>query len=120
LGTALYRAGQFDEAAKQLEDALERYPIGPPLANYSINSLRLRLAMTKWQRGQRDAARELLSKTLPAIEEEMQTPTCLWNRRALLELWRGESQALIGPKEADEAVENESRSKDERSSGVME
>jgi hypothetical protein len=38
----------------------------------------------------------------------MQTPTTSWNRRALLALWRGEAQALIGPKEADEAVENES------------
>jgi tetratricopeptide (TPR) repeat protein len=112
LGTALHRAGQFEQAAEQLENALELYPSGPPLANYSINSLRLRLAMTKWQLGQRDAARELLSKTLPAIEEEMQIPTCLWNRRALLELWRGEAQALIGPKEADEAVENE-RTNDE-------
>jgi hypothetical protein len=110
LGTALHRASQFDEATKQLEDALELYPSGPPLANYSVNSLRLRLAMTKWQFGQRDAARELLSKTLPAIEEEMQTATCQWNRRALLELWRGEAQALIGPKEADEAVENEPHS----------
>jgi tetratricopeptide (TPR) repeat protein len=106
LGTALYRAGHFEQAAKQLEDARELYPSGPPLAAYSINSLHLRLAMTKWQLGQRDAARELLSKTLPAIEEEMQT--CLWNRRALLELLRGEAQALIGPKEADEAVESES------------
>jgi serine/threonine protein kinase len=112
LGTALSRAGHFEQAAKQLEDALELYPSRPPLAAYSINSLRLRLAMTKWQLGQRDAARELLSKTLPAIEEEMQIPTCLWNRRALLELWRGEAQALIGPKEADEAVENE-RTNDE-------
>jgi tetratricopeptide (TPR) repeat protein len=107
LGTALHRAGQLQLAAEQLENALELYPSGPPLANYSINSLRLRLAMTKWQLGQRDAARELLSKTLPAIEEEMQTPTCLWNRRALLELWRSEAKALIGPKEADKAVENE-------------
>jgi tetratricopeptide (TPR) repeat protein len=107
LGTALYRARQFDEAAKQLEDALELYPSGPPLGTPSINYVHLRLAMTKWQLGQQDAARQLLAETLPDVEKELQTPTTLWNRRALHELWRGEAQALIGPKEADEAVENE-------------
>ncbi len=107
LGTALHRAGQFEQAAKQLENALELYPSGPPLRSHSINLLKLRLAMTQWQLGQRDAARELLSKTLPAIEEEMQTPTCLWITRAMLELLRAEAVALIGPKKAEGAVEND-------------
>jgi tetratricopeptide (TPR) repeat protein len=105
LGTALSRAGQFDEAAKQLEDALELYPSDASRSNYSINSLRLRLAMTKWQLGQQDAARELLAETLPKVEAELQSPTTMWNRRAFLELLRDEATALI--EQADEAVENQ-------------
>jgi tetratricopeptide (TPR) repeat protein len=105
-GAALHRAGQFQQAAEQLEKALALYPSGPPLRSHSNNLLKLRLAMTKWQLGQRDAARELLSNTLPAIEEEMQTPPCLWVTRASLELLRGEAQALIVPNEADKAMEN--------------
>jgi serine/threonine protein kinase/Tfp pilus assembly protein PilF len=109
LGAALYRAGQFDEAAKQLKKAIELYPSSPPLPKHSINSVRLLLAMTKWQLGQQDAARELLAETLPAVEEEVQKPTTKWNRRAALDMLRGEAKALIGPKEADEAVESEIR-----------
>jgi serine/threonine protein kinase/Tfp pilus assembly protein PilF len=112
LGVALYRAGQFDEAAKQLEKAIELYPSGPPLPTHSINSTRLLLAMTKWQLGQQDAARELLSETLPAVEEEVQKLTTKWNRRASLELLRGEAEALIKVTETSKALENE-RTNDE-------
>jgi serine/threonine protein kinase len=105
LGTALYRAGQFDKAANQLEDALELYPSDASRSNYSINSLRLRLAMTKWQLGQQDAARQQLAEALPSLEAELQSPTTMWNRRAFLELQRDEATALI--EQADEAVENQ-------------
>jgi tetratricopeptide (TPR) repeat protein len=112
LGRALLRAGQYDEAAKQLEKAIELYPSGPPLRTHKINPIKLRLAMTKWQLGQRDAARELLSETLPAVEEARQNPITKWNSRAEIDLVLGEAKALIGPKEADEAVESE-RTNDE-------
>jgi serine/threonine protein kinase len=107
LGIAYYRAGQFEQAAKQLENAIDLYPSDPPLGTHSINSLHLLLAMTKWQLGQQDAARELLSESLPAVEEERQNPTSVWNRRATLELLHGEAKALIGPTETNEAVEIE-------------
>jgi tetratricopeptide (TPR) repeat protein len=110
LGAALHRAGQFELAAKQLEKAIELYPSGPPLRSHKINSIKLRLAMTKWQLGQHDAARELLSKTLPDVEAELQNPISKWNSRATLEMMRAEAKALIGPKEEDEAVENEPHS----------
>ena len=69
--------------------------------------------MTQWQLGQRDVARQLLAETLPAVEEELQSPSNTWTRRATLEILRSEAEALIEPKEADEAVENERRTSDE-------
>jgi tetratricopeptide (TPR) repeat protein len=118
LGAALHRAGQFDEAAKQLEKAIELYPSGPPLRTHKISSKRLLLAMSKWKLGQRDAARELLSKTLPAVEAERQNPTSKWNSRATLELLRDEATALI--EQGDEAVENKPRPDNERPSNPVE
>jgi serine/threonine protein kinase len=120
LGKALQRAGQYEQAAKQLEKAIELYPSGPPLRTHKINSIKLLLAMTKWQLGQQDAARELLSKTLPAVEAELQNPTTKWNVRASIALLRGEAKALIGPNEADEAVENENRPDNELPSNPVE
>jgi hypothetical protein len=51
--------------------------------------------MTKWQLGQQDEARRLLAETLPAVEEELQSPTSGWNRRATLEILRHEAESLI-------------------------
>jgi tetratricopeptide (TPR) repeat protein len=106
LGKALRRAGQYKQAAIQLEKAIELYPSGPPPRTTKINAVKLQLAMTKWQLGQRDAARELLSKTLPAVEAKLQNPTTEWIDRASIELVCGEAIALIEPKKANEAVEN--------------
>ena len=63
----------------------------------SINSPRMLFAMTRWRLGQQDRARELLSETLPAVDEELQSFQRPWNRRVTLELLRNEAEAMIGP-----------------------
>jgi hypothetical protein len=55
----------------------------------------------------------LLAESLPAVEAELQSPSSTWLRRATLELMHSEAQALIGPTEADKAVENENPHRDD-------
>jgi tetratricopeptide (TPR) repeat protein len=99
-GAAHYRAGQYEQAAARLEEACESFPSGSTIDTHSINYTRLFLAMTEWQLGHKDAARQLLNETLPALEEEFRSPSSAWNRRATLELLRDEAKALIEPTEA--------------------
>jgi serine/threonine protein kinase/tetratricopeptide (TPR) repeat protein len=102
LGAALYRAGQYEQAAQRLKESIIDYP-SDPLPNWNtINYQHLLLAMTKWQLGQKAAARQLLAETQPAIDKELKAPSSRWMRRATLELLRREAEALIGPKKADE------------------
>ncbi len=108
LGAALYRAGQYERAAERLEESIAAYPSSPSLPGYdTINYQRLLLAMTKWQQGQRDAARRLLAESQPAVEKELRSPSSSWNRRATLEVLSGEAEALIVPDRADEAPNND-------------
>ena len=113
LGAALYRDRQYKRAADELEASIEAYPSDPVPGYDPISFQRLFLAMTKWQLGQKDEARQLLEKTLPDVDKELQSPSRGWNQRAALEVIRREAQALIQPKEANEAVENENRTSDE-------
>ena len=69
--------------------------------------------MTKWKQGQRDEARRLLAEALPAVDEQIQTPSTWSHMRAIAEILRREAVALIKPNEADEAVENESSTSNE-------
>jgi tetratricopeptide (TPR) repeat protein len=106
LGAAHYRAGQFDQAAQRLEESIAAYPSDQARNGFdTMNYQQLLLAMAQWQLDRKDQARELLVKTLPAVEKELQAPSSLWNRRATLELLRGEAESLIGQMKADEAVE---------------
>jgi tetratricopeptide (TPR) repeat protein len=120
LGAALYRAGQNDRAAEQLEKSIAAYPSHPRFGFETINSQRLLLAMSKWKLGQRDEARRLLAETQPAIDQEFQTPSVFYTVKTALEVFRREAESLIEPNEADKAVENESGHRDESSSGVEE
>ena len=70
--------------------------------------MRLFLAMTKWQLGQRDEARRLLAEIQSAIHEKLKSPSTPFDNRLFLEVLCREAEALIDLKEADEAVENES------------
>jgi tetratricopeptide (TPR) repeat protein len=104
-GAALYRAGEYDRAAERLEESIAAYPSDPPPAHAVINFQRLFLAMTKWKQGKRDEARRLLAETLPALDMELKSSSW-WNYRLGLEVLRDEAEALIEPKETDEAREN--------------
>jgi tetratricopeptide (TPR) repeat protein len=112
LGAALYRAGQFEQAAQRLAESIAAYPT--PHGFDTINYQRLFLAMTRWKQGERDEARRLLDESQAAIEEELASSLTQLNRRLTLELLRKEAEALIESSEADEAVENKEKS----SSGV--
>ena len=104
LGFAHYRAGQYKQAAEHIKEAIAAYPISPPRPEYDvINYQRMFLAMTKWQLGQRDAARRLLAEIQPAIDQKVQSRSAPWHHRAMFELLRREAETLIGPKEPDEA-----------------
>jgi tetratricopeptide (TPR) repeat protein len=112
LGAALYRAGDYKRAAQKLEESIDAYPRFPESSSDTLNYQQLLLAMTKWQLGKRDEARLLLAETQPAVDKELQFPSTTWVRRTTLELFRDEADALIEPKEADEAVENKSGASD--------
>jgi tetratricopeptide (TPR) repeat protein len=105
-GAALYRNGQYDRAAEQLAKSIAAYPKHPVPGFDIINYSRLLLPMAKWNLGQRDEARRLLAEALPAVDEQIQTPSTWSHLRAIVEIFRGEAVALIEPKEADDAVEN--------------
>jgi tetratricopeptide (TPR) repeat protein len=108
LGGVQYRAGQYERAASNLKKSIAEYPSHPPTGVGMVLFPKLLLAMTKWQLGQRDEARRLLAETQPAINESLQTPSTYFQRRVTLEILRREAEALIEPKEEDEAVEIES------------
>jgi hypothetical protein len=109
VGGLFYRAGQYELAAQRLEESLAAYPDDALRDFRTALDKKLFLAMTKWQLGQRDEAQRLLAETLPAIDEWLQKPFNTWMRRAEIELLRREAEALIEPKEAEENVENDTR-----------
>jgi tetratricopeptide (TPR) repeat protein len=98
LGAALYRTGRYDEAARRLEESIATFP--------NDNYPKIFLAMTWMRNGKDTEAARLLAELHPAIKKELQNPATFWFRRATLEMLRAEADALIKPKEADEAVEN--------------
>jgi len=65
--------------------------------------------MTKWQLGHQDAARRLLAETLPALDRELQSDSRPWIYQVGLEALRREAIELIKSNEAEEAVENKTR-----------
>jgi serine/threonine protein kinase len=109
LGAAHYRAGQYQQAAKRLEESIAADSGDSSLTSASISYRRLFLAMTHWQLGQEDAARQLLSETLPVLEEELKSPASAWNRRATLALLRSEAETLIGSGRSNPAPQDEKR-----------
>jgi tetratricopeptide (TPR) repeat protein len=122
LGMALFRNGQFERAADELEKSIDVYPKDPVPGYEMINNQRLLLAMAKWKQGHRDEARRLLEKWLPAVEEQIQATSTWSHIRAIVEIFRREAVSMIEPKEVDEAVENKSHTSDadNRQSGTTE
>jgi hypothetical protein len=105
-GAALFRAGEYDRAAERLEESIAAYPSDPAPGHDVINWQRLFLVMTKWKQGHQDEARQLFAETLPDLAKELRSPATVWIYRLGLELLRAEAEALIQPKDADEAAEN--------------
>jgi hypothetical protein len=112
LGRAHFRAGHYHEAAQFLEQALAQSPSHAPTSHGSDIGARMYLAMTKWQQGEHDDARRLLRDVQPAIDKALETPALSWQGIAATEVMRREAEAMIEPKEPDEAVENTRRSGD--------
>jgi tetratricopeptide (TPR) repeat protein len=116
LGVAHFRAGDYEEAAKCLEQSIAQRPSGAP-PSHGPDFGELLLAMIKWQQGAHDEARRMLRELQPRIEERLRSPWLYWDHRAVLEIrWR-EAEAMIKPKVADEAVENNSQINDEPPAG---
>jgi serine/threonine protein kinase len=110
LGAAHYRAGQYERATDRFDEASAAYRSNQtPTFISMIDYQRLYLAMTKWQLGERDAARRLLAQMQAIVDRELESTSITWNRRATLEILRREAEALIQSYEADKAVENEGR-----------
>jgi TolA-binding protein len=110
LGAALYRDGQYDRAADELEKSIAAYPSDPLPGIETISFQQLMLAMCKWQQGERDVARGLLAETEPGIDQEIRSKAFAF--KSALEVLRQEAEALIGAKETVEAVENKTRTSD--------
>jgi tetratricopeptide (TPR) repeat protein len=102
MGAALFRAGRYSEAAKQLEQSIAAYPTDLPHGFDTLNYQRLLLVMTQWKLGQKHDARRLLRETRPAVDKEIEAPTTRWNRRTSLELLRDETEALVGSADANQ------------------
>jgi serine/threonine protein kinase len=120
LGAAHYRAGQYEQAAQRLGEAISAFPAGSSPVTHSISYPRLLLAMAKWKLGQTDEARQLLAETLPEVDRELKSPASSWNRRATLEVLRNEAEGLIETEKANEAVENKNRPDNESASNSVE
>jgi tetratricopeptide (TPR) repeat protein len=107
LGTAYYRAGQYDQAAQCLNEALAKFPSDAPPSHGPDLVRQLLLAMTKWQLGEHDEARRMLRDLQPRLDERLRSPWIYWDHRAVLEIRRREAETLIKPKEGDEGGEKE-------------
>jgi serine/threonine protein kinase len=112
LGAAHYRAGHFEQAAQCFEQSIAQHPSDPPPTHGTVLWPQLFLAMTKWQLGKHDDAHRLLSEIQPLIDKWLETPSNNWQFRVYTEVLRREAEALIEPKEADEAAENKNRTSD--------
>ncbi|TWU33852.1 serine/threonine-protein kinase [Novipirellula artificiosorum] len=97
LGAILMRAGEFTEAKKHLDDALE----ATEDSDTNSSNARYFLAMTEFQLGNLDAAQEQLTlANESALQELAATPA--WNRKLTLNLLRSEAETLLkSPSQSD-------------------
>jgi hypothetical protein len=118
LGGVHFRAGNFERAARYLEESIAAYPIDPLPSRGTVLFPQLLLVMTKWHQGERDAAHRMLAELQPAINEWLQTPSHYqsivnsWHRPAILEVLRREAETMVWPNETNEAVENKNPTTD--------
>ncbi|HUE71327.1 MAG TPA: protein kinase [Pirellulaceae bacterium] len=98
LGAILYRAGKFDEAAKQLAPLAATAEKSSPEAKTSSAYPLFFLAMAQHQLGKKDEARATLQKAADLAKAELsddKNPP-VWNRKLTLELLQKEAVGLIG------------------------
>jgi WD40 repeat protein/serine/threonine protein kinase/predicted Zn-dependent protease len=100
LGAALYRAGRFGEALRQLNAASAAWQQARDKpATHSRAYAWFFLAMTHQRLGHAIEARQWLDRALKWMEMEVQNPgnkaVVVWNRRLTLQLLRREAQLLI-------------------------
>ena len=89
LGAALYRAGRFAEAARELGEASTLKPdpmTSPGYAGFF-------LAMAHQRQGNADEARRSLAKAVQGLDSELATAP--WNRRLTFQLLRREAEELV-------------------------
>ena len=97
LGILLYRTGNYEEAVKQLAEAIAS--ADKNAANTSTTYPRFFLAMTKQKLGDKAEAKRLLAEAQAAMDEEMRTAPD-WNRRVTLEVFRREAEAELSESNA--------------------
>lgn len=93
-GAALYRAGRFDDAAKQLADSIVAEGHGGGFEDWVY------LAMTQFRLGQTDKAGDSLKKALALYDarispKDPKAPPPIWNVRAEWPILRAEAEKLI-------------------------
>lgn len=95
LGAALYRAGRFQEAVRQLDQAvaLPAEPFQPPEYTWFF------LAMAHQRLGHGVEAKQWLDKARQPKEPKNKDAHMPWNRRLTLQILRDEAEALLGGKE---------------------
>jgi serine/threonine protein kinase len=104
LGSALYRAGRFDEAIRCLNEiSTDREPATGKL--FSPIYAWFFLAMAHHRLGHVEEARKWLDKASKSLEQEVKAPSDeanrSWNRRLTWQLLRREAEALLKQSEAD-------------------
>jgi tetratricopeptide (TPR) repeat protein len=94
LGTALYRAERYKEAAEQLEQAVKAHGSGGAPESLLV------LAMTRQRLGSAGAARQARDQAVRWIDDVFKDAEKRrklgWARQAELELLRGEAERLLG------------------------
>jgi tetratricopeptide (TPR) repeat protein len=98
LGAALYRAGRFEEATRQLNKTanLTAEPV------YALETPWFFLAMAHERQGHTDVARRWLDKAIESLDRPKgEAARPLWNRRLTLELLRREAEALLNREKSE-------------------
>ena len=98
LGILLYRTGNYEEAAKQLSEAIDDFGKNADANSWVIYS-QFFLAMAKQQLGDKAEAKRLLAEAQTAMNKEVKANP-LWDRQAILELFRREAESRIAPTES--------------------
>jgi tetratricopeptide (TPR) repeat protein len=95
LGAALYRAGQYAEAARCLQEASDAAGHTAKGAPYSPAYTWYLLALANQRLGRVDVARTWLARAVVWTEKATRSPGLPWNRRLTLQLLRTEAEALV-------------------------